>query len=90
MFFPPRILITDSTNLQFAAEIRITDKDPGALWLMSSRFHKIFLETLDPSDINIRIMRMPNVVEHRQQRYSSHSFLNDKSSFHFFNYPFYY
>lgn len=56
-FFVFSILVVDNPSLQFVADIRwIGD---GYLYILSSRFQKYFLRTVDPHDVNVRIMRIP-------------------------------
>jgi hypothetical protein len=62
-----RILAFDKEKLQFAADIRTTNNDPGALWVLSSRFHRFFLKNLNQNDVNTRILRLPGVVEPKPQ-----------------------
>lgn len=57
-----RVLAYDQEKLQFIADFKTTDKEPGSLFAISSRFHRYFLKNIDPKDINIRLLRIPNVV----------------------------
>lgn len=44
-------------NLQFVADLRWNED--GYLYALSSRFHKYYLRTVTPSEINSRIVRIP-------------------------------
>jgi len=61
--FVRRVLAFDYETLQFVADFKTTDKDPGALYFVSSRFHRFFLKNINPYEINTRIMRIGNVVQ---------------------------
>lgn len=50
----------DEDRLQFVADIKATDNDPDYLYVLSSRFQKYFLKNLDNSDINVRILVLPD------------------------------
>jgi hypothetical protein len=58
-------LAYDPERLQFIADFKTTRNEPGSLFVISSRFHRYFLKNIDPKDINIRIMRISNVVPSR-------------------------
>jgi Major royal jelly protein len=47
--------------------MRVTDNDPGSLWILSSRFQRFFLKNLKPEEVNTRILRIRGVVERRHQ-----------------------
>lgn len=57
-----KVLAQDPVRLQFIADFKTTSKEPGSLYVISSRFHRFFLKNVDPKDINIRIMRISNIV----------------------------
>lgn len=58
-----RIIVYNPDKLQFTAEIRISERDNGRMWAMSTRFHKFFNRRVSPHEINIRIMRIvPDAV----------------------------
>lgn len=44
--------------LQFVLDIRVADRDAGNLWLISTRFQKFFRRTVNPREVNLRIMRI--------------------------------
>ncbi|XP_071444044.1 dopaminechrome tautomerase-like [Hetaerina americana] len=52
------VIASDDTRLQFAAELRIDETD-GSLWLLSTRFQKFFLNTINPNEVNLRVIRIP-------------------------------
>lgn len=58
-----RVLAYDPEQLQFVADIRTTERDPGAIYVLSSRFHRYFLKNLNPGEPNVRIMRL-NELHH--------------------------
>lgn len=47
----------DTNLLQFPAEIRWNHRD-GSVWLLTTRFQKFFLRTLNANEINFRIVRL--------------------------------
>ncbi|KAJ8963212.1 hypothetical protein NQ318_018678 [Aromia moschata] len=53
-----RVIASDPTSLQFTSELRWKGEE-STLWLASSRFHKFFKRTVTPSEVNLRIMRIP-------------------------------
>lgn len=53
-----KVLAFDTDKLQFVADIRTPARDPGAIYVLSSRFHRFFLKNLDTNEINTRIMRI--------------------------------
>ncbi|VVD02006.1 protein yellow-like [Leptidea sinapis] len=53
-----RVLAQDPEKLQFCAEVRWAERDNGAVWVLSSRFHKFFKRSVSKNEINIRIMRV--------------------------------
>lgn len=55
---PCRILAYSPEKLQFAAEVRWIDRDNGNVWVLTSRFQKFFMKTVNPRDVNLRIMRI--------------------------------
>lgn len=57
-----RVLAYDPDRLQFVADIRTPVRDPGSVYVLSSRFHRYFLKNLDSRDINVRIIRLPSVA----------------------------
>lgn len=57
-----RTLAFDFEQLQFVADFKTTTRDPNALYLVSSRFHKFFLKTVNPREINTRIIRISGVI----------------------------
>lgn len=52
----------DQEQLQFVADIRAPSRDPGSIYILSSRFHRFFLKTLNANEINTRIMRLDGVT----------------------------
>lgn len=52
----------DSEKLQFAADIRTPERDPRALYILTSKFHRFFLKNLDTSEFNTRLLRIDGVV----------------------------
>lgn len=62
-FFICRVLAFDFETLQFIADFKTTDKDPNALYFVSSRFQRFFLKNVNPYEINTRIMRIGNVAQ---------------------------
>ncbi|CAH2236796.1 jg8555 [Pararge aegeria aegeria] len=53
-----RVLAQDPDKLQFCAEVRWAERDNGAVWALSSRFHKYFKRTVSKHEINVRIVRV--------------------------------
>lgn len=56
------MLAFDQEKLQFVADIRAPLRDPGSIYILSSRFHRYFLKTLNGNEINTRIMRLDGVT----------------------------
>lgn len=55
--FSFRLLAYDPEKLQFPAELRwLSD---GSVWLLSTRFQRFFKRTVSPSEVNLRIIRVP-------------------------------
>lgn len=48
--------------MQFVADIRAPARDNGAIYILSSRFHRYFLKNLRTNEINIRILRIDGVA----------------------------
>ncbi|CAH2106429.1 unnamed protein product [Euphydryas editha] len=53
-----RVLAQDPEKLQFCAEVRWVERDNGAVWALSTRFHKYFKRTVSKHEINVRILRV--------------------------------
>lgn len=53
-----KLLAQDPEKLQFCAEVRWAERDNGAIWAVSTRFHKFFKRTASKHEINIRIIRV--------------------------------
>ncbi|CRK89988.1 CLUMA_CG003715, isoform A [Clunio marinus] len=58
-----KVLAYDYETLQFIADFKTTKNDPSALYFVSSRFHRFFLKSINPYEINTRILRINNVVQ---------------------------
>nr|BDD85301.1 yellow-e2 protein [Ischnura senegalensis] len=58
------VVASDEARLQFAAELRVDDAGDGALWLLSTRFQKYFLNTVNAREVNLRVIRIPLHPEH--------------------------
>lgn len=56
------VLAFDQEQLQFVADIRAPSRDPGSIYILSSRFHRFFLKNLNANEINTRIMRLDGVT----------------------------
>lgn len=52
----------DQEQLQFVADLRITKREPGTLFGISSKFHRFYLKTLNTHEVNTRLIRIDNVV----------------------------
>lgn len=44
------------------ADLSAPAQDPGAIYVLSSRFHRFFLKNIDTQDINTRILRIPGAT----------------------------
>ncbi|GBP62843.1 hypothetical protein EVAR_44698_1 [Eumeta japonica] len=53
-----RVLAHDPEKLQFCAEVRWAERDNGAVWALSSRFHRFFRRNVSDREINIRVVRV--------------------------------
>lgn len=58
-----KTLAFDYETLQFIADFKTSEKDPHALYFVSSRFHRFFLKNINPYEVNTRIMRIGNVIQ---------------------------
>ncbi|KAJ8959618.1 hypothetical protein NQ318_021804 [Aromia moschata] len=56
-----KVLAYDPEKLQFLAEMRW--KEDGSLWSLSTRFQRFFKRTISPSEINLRLVRIPPRTE---------------------------
>ncbi|XP_026476913.1 protein yellow-like [Ctenocephalides felis] len=54
-----RLLAIDNSRLQFTADVRLPERDPGFLWALTTRFQKFFLRNVSAHETNLRIVRMP-------------------------------
>ncbi|XP_055624890.1 uncharacterized protein LOC129767746 isoform X1 [Toxorhynchites rutilus septentrionalis] len=68
-----RILAQDQQSLQFAADIRTPARDPNALYILTSKFHRYFLKNLDANEFNVRILRIDGVVSPSTPSAPAHS-----------------
>lgn len=57
-----RVLAYDQERLQFVADLKAPIRDPGSIYILSSRFHRYFLKNLDTNDINVRLIRISGVT----------------------------
>ncbi|KAJ2946025.1 hypothetical protein O0L34_g4945 [Tuta absoluta] len=53
-----KVLAQDPEKLQFCAEVRWAERDNGAVWALSTRFHKYFKRTVSKHEINVRVVRV--------------------------------
>ncbi|XP_047516451.1 protein yellow-like [Pieris napi] len=53
-----RVLAQDAEKLQFCAEVRWAERDNGAIWVLSTRFHKFFKRSVSKHEINVRVLRI--------------------------------
>ncbi|KAF9424041.1 hypothetical protein HW555_000750 [Spodoptera exigua] len=53
-----KVLAQDPEKLQFCAEVRWAERDNGAIWALSTRFHKFFRRSASKHETNIRILRV--------------------------------
>ncbi|XP_034247949.1 protein yellow-like [Thrips palmi] len=53
-----RVLAYNPALLQFVLDLRVADRDAGNLWLISTRFQKFFRRTVNPREVNLRVMRI--------------------------------
>ncbi|KAJ8984320.1 hypothetical protein NQ317_012538 [Molorchus minor] len=56
------VLAHDPKRLQFLAEMRW--KPDGSIWVLSTRFQKFFKRTISPSEVNLRLIRIPADGDH--------------------------
>uniref|UniRef100_A0A1B0CXD0 Putative major royal jelly protein n=1 Tax=Lutzomyia longipalpis TaxID=7200 RepID=A0A1B0CXD0_LUTLO len=56
------VVAHDAERLQFVADLMAPSRDPGTLYILSSKFHRFFLKNLDSSEVNTRILRIRGVV----------------------------
>lgn len=53
-----RILAYSPEQIQFAAEVRWVERDNGHIWALTTRFQKFIRKTINPRDVNLRILRI--------------------------------
>ncbi|XP_059611149.1 major royal jelly protein 1 [Phlebotomus argentipes] len=56
------VVAFDSERLQFVADLMAPSRDPGTLYILSSKFHRFFLKNLDSGEVNTRILRIRGAV----------------------------
>lgn len=54
-----RLIAYDPKRLQFPAEIRWVDEESDSIFLLSTRFQKFFRRSVTPTEVNLRIIRIP-------------------------------
>nr|CAI5825266.1 unnamed protein product [Callosobruchus analis] len=59
------LLASDPVNLQFVADLRW--KLENALYALSTRFHRFFMRSINPGEINLRLIRIPLNNNQQQQ-----------------------
>lgn len=55
------VLAQDAQLLQFISDMNFYDEEPGFIYVFSSKFHRFFLKNLNPSEVNLRIVKIPLV-----------------------------
>lgn len=60
--FVLRVISYDPERLQFVADMRVSAQDPGSLYVLSSRFQRVFLRNLDTRDVNTRILKISGII----------------------------
>ncbi|KAL9892265.1 L-dopachrome tautomerase yellow-e isoform 1-T2 [Glossina fuscipes fuscipes] len=53
------ILAQDQQAIQFVGDMFVSVDDPGYVYVLSSKFHRFFLKTLNTAEVNNRILRIP-------------------------------
>lgn len=48
-----RVLAQDPEKLQFCAEVRWAERDNGAVWALSTRFHKYFRRAVSKHEVRL-------------------------------------
>ncbi|CAO1422196.1 unnamed protein product [Diamesa serratosioi] len=80
-----KVLSFDAESLQFIADFKTSDNDPGALYMISSKFHRFFLKNLNSNEVNTRILRIrgysvvqtfPSTFDNKQAPYSYYNTIN--------------
>lgn len=54
------------------ADLSAPAQDPGAIYVLSSRFHRFFLRNVNTNDINTRILRIGGAMHPLQQSHVQH------------------
>lgn len=57
------MLAYDPELLQFPLDIRVSERDNGNIWLITTKFQKFFRKTVNSQDFNLRILRVKRPVE---------------------------
>ncbi|KAE8737658.1 hypothetical protein FOCC_FOCC016884 [Frankliniella occidentalis] len=58
-----RVLAYNPALLQFVLDMRVAERDGNQLWLISTRFQKFFRRTVNPREVNLRIMRVTSATD---------------------------
>lgn len=68
------VLAYDPERLQFAADMPTPKRDPGALYILTSKFQRFFLKNVNANEYNTRILRVPGVAAEYPHQYPSYNF----------------
>lgn len=68
------VLAYDPERLQFAADMPTPKRDPGTLYVLTSKFQRFFLKNLDANEYNTRILRVPGVASEYPHQYPSYNY----------------
>ena len=69
------VLAQDQDKIKFAADMKTTNNDPGALYILASNFHRFALKNLDVNEVNARILRLEAVVT-PSAKFQSYGFIS--------------
>lgn len=68
------VIAYDTEKLQFAADMPTPKRDPGSLYIITSKFHRFFLKNLDTNEYNTRILRVPGVAADYPHQFPAFNF----------------
>jgi len=53
----------DPELLQWIYELKISPRDDYGIWMIETKFHKFMLNTVNPSEYNLRILRVRRQIQ---------------------------
>ncbi|XKL69266.1 hypothetical protein PGB90_007035 [Kerria lacca] len=72
------VLAYDPELLQFPLDIRVSERDNGNIWIITTKFQKFFRKTVNGQEFNLRILRIKRPVEPLYGHNNSSIYFNKK------------